>query len=71
MAFEIFFYIISLAFSRSTELKSLMFESKLHVFDIKTVSTPNLENSISVLRKIHSILLKYSISQKVPNYFFF
>jgi hypothetical protein len=37
-----------LAFLRSTELKSLIFESKLHVFDIETVSTPNLANSISV-----------------------
>ena len=39
-----------LAFLRSTELKSLIFESKLHVFAIETVSTPNLANSISVYR---------------------
>ena len=40
-----------LAFLRSTELKSLIFESKLHVFDIETIST-KMANSISV-RKGH------------------
>ena len=37
------------AFLRSTELKALRFESKLHVFPIKTVSTQNSANSISVV----------------------
>ena len=40
--------IVGWVFLWSTELKSIMFESKLHVFAIKLVSTSNLENSISV-----------------------
>jgi hypothetical protein len=37
-----------LAFLRSTELKSLIFESKLHVFAIKTVISSNLPKRIIV-----------------------
>ena len=49
--------IIFLVFLRSNELKLLMFDSKLHVFAIKTVISPNLPKRISVSREIIQVYI--------------